>query len=68
MTFAEYWANLAKSYGAKSQFSRDTGIAVARLSSIANGRVKIGYKTAILLERATHGACRRKELAPHLEW
>lgn len=68
MTFTEYWKALASIHGAKSKFSRETGIALPRLGSIAAGRIRVGYETAIKIERATNKACTRKELAPHLEW
>lgn len=66
MTFQDYWNALP--HGGKRRLADQLGIKLARLSSIAHGRVRCGPATAIKLERATGGLVLKETIAPHVNW
>lgn len=66
MTFLEFWQALP--YGGRAKFSREVGIAISRLSSIAHGKLRCGAVSAMRLERATRGMVKKETLAPHIDW
>lgn len=66
MTFEKYWASLPR--GGRGQFAASIGYNREHLQRVACGKVKCSAELALKIEKATYGAVKRQEAAPHLEW
>lgn len=66
MTFEQYWKNLPR--GGRSQLAEACGYNREHLQRVAVGKLRCSAELALRIEKATYGAVKRQEVAPHVAW